>query len=467
MSKKDKEESEEMKNGEDEKTEEDEKGAKKKRGRPKKEGAKESKEAVHMKKFLEKGAKGAGFEVELGGRRRMEHSPVGARTRSVDKTDTSDSSRGSKGKQNVDRIIEDSENSEAARNEAETTDADAEKVKERGKEVRGMGDERERVSGAEWMNEWRIWAEGKMESLEVSVVRLGREKREMQGEIDRLKQQIGAISEELGEMGKKVEEAEKKVKLGEREREMLKSRIEEAEKNGAEEKSECAKKTQSECEARVEYGSDESEEIWRGGSESGESGVSVEGGGEEGNHTNVTESRIIGVDKACEEIEREYLKCIPERMNEREYEWEIKERKRRKNNIVIRGQAKWGRGGIGVGEIKKIIKEKLGISLEVKRSREGREGMIIELGSVKQKIEIMKRKGGLKETGLWAEDDLTEREKRAQEWLWKIEEEEKRNGLEVKVGYMKIRVEGIWYNWDEEKGQIKEVTFRSSGDRKE
>lgn len=93
--------------------------------------------------------------------------------------------------------------------------------------------------------------------------------------------------------------------------------------------------------------------------------------------------------------------------------------------------------------------------------------MILELSSVRNKLELMKTKGGLKETGWWVDDDYTEREKRAMEWLRKIEEEETRNGLDVKVGYMKIRIDRNWYVWDEEIGQIRDMTFRKGGERDE
>lgn len=136
---------------------------------------------------------------------------------------------------------------------------------------------------------------------------------------------------------------------------------------------------------------------------------------------------------------------------------------RRKRNIVLRGVSEARTESMY--EIRKVIERKLGISVERSRSREEREGLVVELGSVKNKIEVIKRKGGLRGTGWWVEDDLSEREKRVQKWLRTIKEEETRNGLDVKVGYMKIRVDGIWYVWDGEEGRIKEMTFRNEGEK--
>lgn len=42
-------------------------------------------------------------------------------------------------------------------------------------------------------------------------------------------------------------------------------------------------------------------------------------------------------------------------------------------------------------------------------------------------------------------DDSTCREKGVQAWLDEEEKEEPRNGLQGRVGYLKINVEGLWY----------------------
>lgn len=69
-------------------------------------------------------------------------------------------------------------------------------------------------------------------------------------------------------------------------------------------------------------------------------------------------------------------------------------------------------------------------------------------------------------TGIWIDDDYTEREKQVQGWLREIVEEEEKNGLDTRLGYMKIRMDGIWYEWDEKMGQIKELTFRRADEKR-
>lgn len=50
-----------------------------------------------------------------------------------------------------------------------------------------------------------------------------------------------------------------------------------------------------------------------------------------------------------------------------------------------------------------------------------------------------------------------------QEWLGKIAVEERARGLEVAVGYLKIKVEGDWYKWIERKGEVQQMLFRGGG----
>lgn len=67
------------------------------------------------------------------------------------------------------------------------------------------------------------------------------------------------------------------------------------------------------------------------------------------------------------------------------------------------------------GRNKKRFRKKIGIKINIRRSRHEREEKELEIGSVKNKIELMKRKGGFKETGLCVENYLMEEEERAKE----------------------------------------------------
>lgn len=68
---------------------------------------------------------------------------------------------------------------------------------------------------------------------------------------------------------------------------------------------------------------------------------------------------------------------------------------------------------------------------------------MLEIGSVKNKIALMKRKGEFKKNEFMGRARSNGKGKRTKEWFTKIEE--KRNGLKIKVGYMKIRMDGNLY----------------------
>ncbi|OXU17888.1 hypothetical protein TSAR_005517 [Trichomalopsis sarcophagae] len=133
---------------------------------------------------------------------------------------------------------------------------------------------------------------------------------------------------------------------------------------------------------------------------------------------------------------REYLKEIPDELGEGEYEWEKKERLSRKKNIFIRGVRTIGKG----------IKEEL--------TRPIGGGLVVELESLGNKIEITKKRMELEKMRIRVEDDFTEREKEVREWLRKLEKQEKAQGVRVKLGYLKAQVEGDWYEWDDRKGML-------------
>lgn len=158
---------------------------------------------------------------------------------------------------------------------------------------------------------------------------------------------------------------------------------------------------------------------------------------------------------------RKYLQCMPERMGGQEYECEMRERRVRKKNIFVRGIRTVGRGI--KEELNVILKEWLGVPMYSKRIRAIGGGLVVELESMENKREIMKKKKLLEGTGLWIEDDLTEREKEVQAWLEKLVEEEREMGLNASLGHQKVKVQGEWYMWEEKRGRLetgKKENFR-------
>lgn len=147
-----------------------------------------------------------------------------------------------------------------------------------------------------------------------------------------------------------------------------------------------------------------------------------------------------------------YQKEMPDALGEEENEWEKKERMSRKRNIFVRGVRTVGKGI--KEEVTQLVKEKMGMPIYIKRVRPIGGGLVIELESFSNKLEIMKSKAKLYKIGISVENDYTEREKEVMEWLKKMEKEERENGLKVKLGYFKAQVEGLWYEWNDREGRL-------------
>lgn len=69
----------------------------------------------------------------------------------------------------------------------------------------------------------------------------------------------------------------------------------------------------------------------------------------------------------------------------------------------------------------------------------------------------------LRGVGIWMEDDLTVRERQVQGWLSDLVVEEKGKGLEAKLGYLKVFVDGNWYKWLEREGRLVMLKFQGKG----
>lgn len=149
---------------------------------------------------------------------------------------------------------------------------------------------------------------------------------------------------------------------------------------------------------------------------------------------------------------------MEERIRSLELEGEKKRREKRKQNIIIRGVEKDGWEGLKE-KVEGIVKEtgavaKIeGIRRIGRRSGEGREMLWVRFVSVEEKVEIIRGNKNLKGRKVWISDDLTEKERRI-EWLIKTEAERRsRKGMRVKVGYMKLWIDGKLWVWDEIKDE--------------
>ncbi|XP_011862750.1 PREDICTED: golgin subfamily A member 6-like protein 22 [Vollenhovia emeryi] len=165
---------------------------------------------------------------------------------------------------------------------------------------------------------------------------------------------------------------------------------------------------------------------------------------------------------------------IGERVRRMEIEGEMMKREEKKKNIIIRGVKAKKEGWEGLREeVEEIVRE-TGAEAKIeeikrigKRYKDGKDMVMVRFENVRDKIQVMKGKRNLRERSEWIKDDLTEKERRV-EWLIREEAEVKRReGLKVRVGYMKLWIEGKLWRWDEEKDKLKmEQGIGEEGGRK-
>jgi len=148
------------------------------------------------------------------------------------------------------------------------------------------------------------------------------------------------------------------------------------------------------------------------------------------------------------------------RLRKIERRMEKKEREERRKNVIIRGlEVKEGKRKEAV---EKILKE-IGVKMEVKKiwrisgdREKEREAVGVKIEEEGKRMEIWEKKKKLRERREMIVEDWTWRERKMR---WKLEEIarlEERKGKNVWVGYGKIRIEGQWWKWDEEKEQLKD-----------
>ncbi|XP_070529767.1 uncharacterized protein PF3D7_1120000-like [Cardiocondyla obscurior] len=151
-----------------------------------------------------------------------------------------------------------------------------------------------------------------------------------------------------------------------------------------------------------------------------------------------------GAEDTAEEIGWKMM-SLEERVRMMEMGEERKRKEWRKNNIIIRGLKLKEEGKVALREKVEEVFEKIGVKakiVDVNKIGEVNKGGYsmawVKLESFKDKVEIMRGKGKLKERTEWIEDDLTEYERKV-EWCIKREAEKyKKKGKKVKIGYKKL-----------------------------
>lgn len=139
---------------------------------------------------------------------------------------------------------------------------------------------------------------------------------------------------------------------------------------------------------------------------------------------------------------------------------ERKEKEKRKMNVVIRGCKESGKGA--KEEAEKLLKEKLELENVIESAmymggdKEGKGSkrlIIARMRCWEGKMELMKRKKGLSR-GIYIEDDMTKKERWVQSRAREVARGEKEKGNITKVGYKKVKINDVWYIWEDGRGDF-------------
>lgn len=136
---------------------------------------------------------------------------------------------------------------------------------------------------------------------------------------------------------------------------------------------------------------------------------------------------------------------------------EDKEKKERKNNIVIRGLRK---GKEDVKEVGTEFLEEFGAGSKIKyikmEGKEGKEVAIVGTEDWQAKEKIMKEKSKLRGRNIFIDHDMTKEEREVQRKMRERARRKREEGKKVKIGYRKITVKEKVYIWNKEEEELRE-----------
>lgn len=168
---------------------------------------------------------------------------------------------------------------------------------------------------------------------------------------------------------------------------------------------------------------------------------------------------------------KEEIKDIKKEMNKKEEKWEEEkgqlmkrienlenraereEKEKRMKNIVIKGIEITK--GKEQEEVEIFLKDRLKVNTKISQAyqitKDDKTIMVVaKVESLEKKHEIMSTKNVLKDTKIFIDNDLTVEERKIQKEIRSIAKDERDNGKKVKVGFMKMYIDGEEYRWDKE-----------------
>ncbi|CAD6216015.1 GSCOCG00011228001-RA-CDS [Cotesia congregata] len=160
------------------------------------------------------------------------------------------------------------------------------------------------------------------------------------------------------------------------------------------------------------------------------------------------------------EIDSVLDKETERRLNKLEAGAERKEREARRRNVIIKGinmneGTDWKREVDRVWAKLDVVGGRKSTRRIDRVDKEGKGMVLVEMEGFEKKREVMLAKNKLKREIIRLEDDLTFEERRIRRIIIEEAIKERATGKSVKVGYMKIWVNGKLRIWDEAEGRWK------------
>lgn len=166
-------------------------------------------------------------------------------------------------------------------------------------------------------------------------------------------------------------------------------------------------------------------------------------------------------EKERKELENQ-TKILKDRITRLEKKEDNRERRERKNNIIIKGE-ELTRKETPRETVEYMLKKELQVEAEVEEAfwigKGNRSILLAKLRSWHQKREVMIKKKNLKGKKLYIDNDLTKKERDIQQNIVDLAKVEKAEGAQVKIGYRKLQIDDKIFVWKEKR--LKEVKFWS------
>lgn len=158
----------------------------------------------------------------------------------------------------------------------------------------------------------------------------------------------------------------------------------------------------------------------------------------------------------------ERIKQLEQKLGAVEYNFELQERQKRKNRVVVTGMIieKNERRPLK-DSIGNFLKNNLEVDVKIATAyKMGNEKSVVEMEGFEEKMVVMRNKYKLMKlpgSKIYIDDDLTHMERGIQATIRKQAEELRKLGRKVKVGYQKLICEGKMLKWNQEVGELQEV----------